>query len=207
MYQPALPLPSLFLHQLHQRSTMKLRSLRRLTKSSDLRAKRRAITDTLAGHESSRVPASGSRLSVLHSVRKRRRELTHSNLNENKVYELRSGQFSVDSNSHSNTSRLGLSQSAHSILGPASPRLPSSVCDNDSYRGRPENRAIPLSIPRECGICVERRGKYVLSLSSCLSPTDDGIKTPIPYFRMPPQVWSSRVSLQTLHCSSLYECT
>lgn len=186
---------------------MKLRSSRHLTRSSDLRAKRRASTDTLAGRESSRVPASASRPSVLHSVRKRRRELTHSNLNENKVYELRSGQFPVDLNSHSNTSRLGLSQFAHSKLGPASPRVPSGVRDNDSYRGRPENIAIPLSTLRECSICVERKGKYVLSLSSCLPPTDDRIKTSIPSFRMPPQMWSCRVSLQILHCSSLHECT
>lgn len=47
----------------------------------------------------------------------------------------------------------------------------------------------------------------VLSLSSCLPPTDDRIKTPIPSFRMPPQVWSCRVSLQILHFSSLHECT
>lgn len=165
---------------------MKLRSSRRSTRLSDLRAKKPASTCTNEAGVSSQLPSSCNRPFVSRSVRKRHRELTHLNSNEIRVYQLRSGRFPVESIEHKSALSLGVSQSAHSKLGPASPKLPSVVRDNDSYRGRPGKIAGPSTILRECGICIENKGKYVLSHPPCLPPTHEQVKTPIPSSRLPP---------------------
>lgn len=143
---------------------MKLRSSRRLTRSSDHRVKGRAFTREIVARVPSRLPSSGTRPFVLRSIRTRGRELAHSCINENRVYQLRSRHFSVESKTYAVTSRLGLSQSARSKSGPASPKSSSGTRDYDSYRVRPGNIAVSSSILRECSICIESKGKYVLPL-------------------------------------------
>lgn len=172
---------------------MELRSSRRLTRSSDPRLKQRTFSRTHAARVSSRLPSSGNNRLC--------RELAHSNPDAARVYQLRSGEFPVKSERHRSTSRLGLSQSAHSKVESASPKLSSGIRDN-SYRGRLGNIAIPSSILRECSVCIESKGKCVLFYSSCLLPTDDRVKTPIPVPRLPPQMWSYHVCLQILRPSS-----
>lgn len=60
---------------------MKLRSSRRLTRSSDHRAKARAFTREIVARVSSRLPSSGTRPFVLRSNRRSGRELAHSCIN------------------------------------------------------------------------------------------------------------------------------
>lgn len=165
---------------------MKLRSSRRSTRSSDLRAKKQASTCTLEAGVSSQLSLSGNRTFASRSIRKRHRELTHFNSNEIRVYQLRPGRFPEESIEHKSSSRLGFSQSAHSKLRPASPKLLSVVRNNDSYRGRAGKIAGSSTILRECGICIETKGKYVLFHSPCLPPTNELVKTPIPSSRLSP---------------------
>lgn len=183
---------------------MELRSSRRSIRSSHLTAKQWASTPTLTAYVSSRLPSSGNRPFALRSAKKSRRERAHSNSNATRVYHLRSGQLPAESKRRTSTSRLGHSQCVPSKVGRASPRLSSAIRDDHSYRG---NIVISSSMTRECSICIESKGMYVLSHSSCLPPTDDRIETPISSPRLSPQVRSYHVHLQILRRSSQYGCT
>ena len=121
---------------------MELRSSRRLTRFSGHTAQKRAfITRTVAPRVPSRLPSSGNKW----------------------LYRLRSGRFSGESERHTGTSRLGLLRSAYSRLGAASPGLLSGTRDNVSFRGRPGTVAIQSRKLRECSICVDNKGMYVIS--------------------------------------------
>lgn len=178
---------------------MELRSSRRSIRSSHLTAQQRAFPPTVTAYVSSRLSSSGTGPFALRSAKKSQSERAHSNSNEIRVYHLRSGQLPAESKRRTSTSRLGHSQSAPSKLGLASSRLPSAIRDDPSYRG---NIVFSSSMTRECSICIESKGMYVLSHSSCLPPTDDRIETPISSPRLPPQVWSYHVHLQILRRSS-----
>lgn len=130
-------------YRFRQVLSMELRSSRRLTRSSGHTAQKRAfITRTVAPRVPSRLSSSGNKW----------------------LYRLRSGRFSVESERHAGTSRLGLSRSAYSRLGPASRGLLSGTRDDFSYRGRSGTVAIESRILRECSICVDKKGMYVLSI-------------------------------------------
>lgn len=179
---------------------MKLRSSRRLTRSSDHRAKARAFTREIVARVSSRLPSSGTRPFVLRSNRRSGRELAHSCINF--------GLVSCPWNQ--NHTQLLQDLAFHNL------RVQNWDLRLQNY---PQVSEIMIHIEVVQETLPFHRAYFESVVSalrvresmcfhwSCLPPTDDRIKTPISSLRMPPQVWPYHVCVQILRRSAHSGCS